>query len=171
MIDLVLGGNKSGKSDFALELLSRTPQPWTFVATGKSKDLTFREQIMAHRQSRNQDIAVVEITTDLISALGDLAAKGGGILVDSLDFWLFSLYQCFPNMQDRSKITTACLDNLACWSAAPLILVSTEMSLGPLAFDAEVRAFSRELGQLNREIARLGTRVYLVIAGLAQQLK
>lgn len=42
------------------------------------------------------------------------------------------------------------------------------MGLGPLAFDGEIRAFARDLGQLNREIASISTSVYLVIAGLAQ---
>jgi adenosylcobinamide kinase / adenosylcobinamide-phosphate guanylyltransferase len=57
------------------------------------------------------------------------------------------------------------------WRGGNLILVSTEMGLGPLAFDGEVRAFARDLGQLNREIASVSTSVYLVIAGLAQKLK
>lgn len=171
MIDLILGGNKSGKSDFALELLSNTPQPWTFIATGKSRDLAFRKQIIAHRQSRNHKIAVLEIDIDLIGALDKLSGNGGGVLVDSLDFWLFSLHQCLTNVWERTKAVKQFLACLQAWPGSPLILVSTEMGLGPLALDPEVRAFSRELGQLNREIARLGTRVYLVVAGLAQQLK
>jgi adenosylcobinamide kinase / adenosylcobinamide-phosphate guanylyltransferase len=69
MIDLVLGGNKSGKSDFGLDLLRRGPRPWTLVATGKSRDLAFREQILAHRRSRDADIAVQETDTDLAGAL------------------------------------------------------------------------------------------------------
>lgn len=171
MIDLVLGGNKSGKSDFALELLSQTPKPWTFVATGKSRDLAFREQIMMHRKSRDADIFVREIITDLTDTLNELAQNGGGILIDSVDFWLFSLCQLFPAEHERAMVIQGFLESLATWKGGPLIVVSTEMGLGPLAFDAQVRAVSRELGQLNREIARHGTRVYLVVAGLAQQLK
>jgi adenosylcobinamide kinase/adenosylcobinamide-phosphate guanylyltransferase len=34
-----------------------------------------------------------------------------------------------------------------------------------------VRAFARDLGQLNREIASACSSVYLVVAGLAQKLK
>ena len=47
MITLVLGGNKSGKSDFALDLLAKEEGPALFIATGKAKDLEFREQIRA----------------------------------------------------------------------------------------------------------------------------
>jgi adenosylcobinamide kinase/adenosylcobinamide-phosphate guanylyltransferase len=170
MIDLVLGGNKSGKSDFGLELLGRGAKPWTLVATGKSLDLAFREQIGAHRRSRDAGIVVREVDTDLAEALGELSTRSGSVLVDSLDFWLFSLQnRCSRGEQDGMR--KAFLDVLGSWGEGRLVLVSTEMGLGPLAFDGEIRAFARDLGLLNREIARVSTSVYLVVAGLPQQLK
>lgn len=169
MITLVLGGNKSGKSDFGLKLLGQTPKPWTFVATGKSLDLAFRDQIGAHRQSRDPDISVQEVATDLPRALRTLSRETGGVLVDSLDFWLFSLLQ--EGQATYTHELAAFLDILENWPGGPVILISTEMGLGPLAFDGEIRAFARDLGQLNREIARVSASVYLVLAGLAQQLK
>lgn len=169
MIDLVLGGNKSGKSDFGLDLLCRGPRPWTLVATGKSRDLAFRDQILAHRRSRNADIVVREENTDLAGALRLLAPARGSVLVDSLDFWMFSL--AGASQEHRARMREEFFAGLADWREGNLILVSTEMGLGPLAFDGEVRAFARDLGQLNREIASVSTSVYLVIAGLAQKLK
>jgi adenosylcobinamide kinase/adenosylcobinamide-phosphate guanylyltransferase len=71
----------------------------------------------------------------------------------------------------RTRMRQELIAGLEGWRGGNLILVSTEMGLGPLAFDGEVRAFARDLGQLNREIASLSTSVYLVIAGLAQKLK
>ena len=168
MIELVLGGNKSGKSDFGLELLCRGPRPWTLVATGKSRDLAFRRQIITHRQSRDADIAVREVDTDLAGALGALAPLGGSVLVDSLDFWMFSLA---GSREDGKRMREEFFTGLRDWRGGNLILVSTEMGLGPLAFDGEIRAFARDLGQLNREIASVSTSVYLVVAGLAQKLK
>lgn len=169
MIDLVLGGNKSGKSDFGLDLLRRGPRPWTLVATGKSRDLAFRDQITAHRRGRDADIAVLEASTDLAAALRVLAPAHGTVLVDSLDFWMFSL--AGASQEHRTRMRADFFAGLADWREANLILVSTEMGLGPLAFDGEVRAFARDLGLLNREIASVCTSVYLVIAGLAQKLK
>ena len=169
MIELVLGGNKSGKSDFGLELLRGCPGPLTLVATGKSRDLAFRDQIMAHRRGRDADIAVREADEDLAGVLRVLSSSGGGILVDSLDFWMFALAGFSEGR--RRGMQRELLAELADWSGGRLILVSTEMGLGPLAFDGFVRAFARDLGQLNREIARVSSSVYLVVAGLAQKLK
>ena len=169
MIELVLGGNKSGKSDFGLELLRRGPRPWTLIATGKSRDLAFREQIITHRLGRDRDIAVREVDTDLAGALSALSPAAGSVLVDSLDFWMFSL--AAGSAEGRKRRREEFLAGLEAWRGGDLILVSTEMGLGPLAFDGEIRAFARDLGQLNREIARVSTSVYLVVAGLAQKLK
>ncbi len=169
MIELVLGGNKSGKSDFGLELLRRGPRPWTLIATGKSRDLAFREQIITHRQERDTDIAVREVNADLAGELSALAPAAGSVLVDSLDFWMFSLANA--SREDRMRMRGEFLAGLEAWRGGNLTLVSTEMGLGPLAFDGEIRAFARDLGQLNREIASISTSVYLVIAGLAQKLK
>ena len=169
MIELVLGGNKSGKSDFGLELLRAAPKPWTLVATGKSRDLAFREQIRVHRLDREPDIAVREADTDLAGVLRELSPVGGGILVDSLDFWMFAL-TCLDAASGKGR-REELLAALSSWQGGKLVLVSTEMGLGPLAFDGTVRAFARDLGQLNREIASISASVYLVVAGLAQKLK
>lgn len=169
MIDLILGGTKSGKSDFALELLTNAPAPWTMIATGKSRDLGFRAQIQNHRSSRDPRIFVREINTNLPAALND-PSLAGSILVDSLDFWLFSILDAYAHPKQESCFQ-ALFQALRYWNKGRLILVSTEMGLGPLAFDGQVRAFARSLGQLNQKIASLSSSVYLVMAGLPHQLK
>jgi len=169
LIELVLGGNKSGKSDFGLELLSRVSQPSAILVTGKSRDLSFRSQIAAHRKSRSTAIRVVEVHTDLAGPMQELAASNTPLLIDSLDFWMFSLMEL--SEREAGKCRQDFFDVLGSWKGSNVILISTEMGLGPLAFDGKVRAFARDLGQLNREIASLCTSVYLVVAGLAQKLK
>lgn len=170
MIDLILGGNKSGKSDFGLELLAAGPRPWTMIATGKSRDLAFRNQIQDHRQTRDPAILVREVDIELPEAVAELSGQPGSVLVDSLDFWVFSVMnRC--DRPGREARRQDLLDALGGWTGGRLVLVSTEMGLGPLAFDGEVRAFARDLGQLNREIARVSASVYLVLAGLAHKLK
>lgn len=171
MITLVLGGNKSGKSDFGLELLGQTARPRVLLVTGRARDLAFREQIGAHRQTRDPELRVRETGTDLPGLLEECQPSGEAVLVDSLDFWVFSLLERYGRSQDSTAIQDCFFRLLSGWTGADLILVSTEMGLGPLAFDGEIRAFARDLGILNQKIARISTRVYLVLAGLAQQLK
>lgn len=167
MITLVLGGNKSGKSDFALDLLAKSQGPTLFIATGKAKDLEFREQIRLHRESRGPEIEVMEISTDLPQALRQAKLHFRSVLVDSLDYWLFA---CREARCEDEKVRELG-ELLAERDTADVILVSCEAGLGPLPGDSETRAFIRSLGALNRSMAHVADQAFLVAAGLPLTLK
>lgn len=164
MITLVLGGNKSGKSGFALELFSRARGPGVLLATGRARDAAFAEQIAAHRMERGPDIPVLETGADLPSRLMEGRRGYGKILVDSLDFWLFSCVEAGRNPRELVEV-------LEDWEGPDVFFVSCEIGLGPVAADTATRAFVRELGALNQEVARLADEVHLVAAGLPVTLK
>ncbi|WP_272701596.1 bifunctional adenosylcobinamide kinase/adenosylcobinamide-phosphate guanylyltransferase [Desulfovibrio sp. Fe33] len=167
MITLVLGGNKSGKSDFALDLLARAPGPALFVATGKARDMEFREQIRKHRKSRTPYIEVAEVAEGLPHTLQKAKMTFPAVLVDSLDYWLFSCREagCEPEKVEEFKEV---LNN---WGSTDLILVSCETGLGPLPAGSMVRAFVRSLGALNQAVAVRADQAFLVAAGLPLTLK
>ncbi|QJB55153.1 bifunctional adenosylcobinamide kinase/adenosylcobinamide-phosphate guanylyltransferase [Pseudodesulfovibrio sp. zrk46] len=167
MITLVLGGNKSGKSDFALDLLAKAPTPGLFIATGKARDLEFRQQIQQHRIERGPELEVMEVCEDLPQALGKAKLHFPSVLVDSLDYWLFS---CREAGCEDAKVKEL-LDVLADWNDTELVLVSCEAGLGPLPGGSEVRAFIRSLGALNRGVAQSADQAFLVAAGLPLTLK
>lgn len=167
MITLVLGGNKSGKSDYALELLEAHPGPHAFIATGKAGDQEFRRQINTHRHERNPQIEVLEAGRDLPQKLRQANTDFRSVIADSLDFWLFASREAGSETENISKL----LDVLENWRGAELILVSCEAGLGPLPMSGTVRAFIRSLGALNREVARIADAVHLVAAGLPLKLK
>ena len=165
MITLLLGGEKSGKSDHALELLADLPGPQLFVATGKALDAPFRVQIAAHRVARPVDMPVLEVGAELAGPLERARAGHVAIVVDSLDYWLYACLATAP--QERNRF----LELLDSWDKCALILVSAEVGLGPVAATSETRAFVRALGELNRAVARHAEQVRLVAAGLPLTLK
>jgi len=167
MITLVLGGNKSGKSDFALDLLAREQGPALFIATGKARDLEFREQIRQHRLTRTPNLEVIEVDEGLPRTLGKAKLDFRAVIVDSLDYWLFA---CREAGCEEAMIREFS-DVLDDWNDTALILVSCEAGLGPLPGGSEIRAFIRSLGALNQRAARAADRVYLVAAGLPLTLK
>ncbi len=167
MITLVLGGNKSGKSDFALDLLAKSATPALFIATGKAQDLDFREQIRAHRHSRSPKLEVLEVSTDLPQTLRQVKFDFPAVIVDSLDYWLFACREA----QCETKKVQEFIDVMNEWNDTALILVSCEAGLGPLPGGSEVRAFIRSLGALNQSAAKAANQVFLVAAGLPLTLK
>jgi adenosylcobinamide kinase/adenosylcobinamide-phosphate guanylyltransferase len=167
VITFVIGGNKSGKSDYAMGLLEGSPGPALFLATGKARDMSFRRQIAAHRERRDPSLPVVEVGWDLPGALAEARKEHGTVLVDSLDFWL---YVC---TQERSELdpVEGLLESLCSWDGKRLILVSCEIGFSPLPASGEARSFLKNLGRLNKAVAARADEAWLVVAGLPLALK
>lgn len=166
MIALVTGGQSSGKSAFALERTLAAPGPHRFIATGKALDAEFSGRITAHRAERPAWMPVDEVDVALGPALAEALSEGGTVLVDSLDFWLFS---CLSRKADHEpQRFFAALDRLGSGS---VVLVSSEVGLCPVPSDSLTRRFVRELGELNRRVAAVADAAYLVAAGLPLTLK
>jgi len=167
MLTLILGGEKSGKSDYALSLLAAAPRPQVFVATGRALDPAFAAQIALHKQSRPAGLALSETILELPETLSELRPRAAAILADSLEFWLFSCLRAGVWEQRAAAFERV----LAAWEGPELILVGAEAGLGPMAQDSLTREFARALGALNQTVARLAGRVVLVVAGLPLMLK
>jgi len=167
VITFVLGGNKSGKSDYAMKLLEACPGPRLFLATGKAKDLSFRSQIADHRERRDPALPVREVGWDLPRVLLEAKEEYAAVLVDSLDFWLYLCSQEAPN----AELVPALLEALGRCGKANIILVSCEIGFSPLPGSSEARRFLKQLGRLNQAVAALSHEAYLVVAGLPLALK
>lgn len=167
MITLILGGNKSGKSARALELVAAAPAPACLVVTGRALDMDFREQILDHKRTRERSLPVFETGPDLLHTLQRATRDFRTVLVDGLDFWLYSMMDRGAAEQESAALAGA----LHGWTGPDLFLVSLETGLGPLPADAGHVRFVRLLGRLNQALARAADRVELVAAGLGIQLK
>ncbi|WP_243311837.1 bifunctional adenosylcobinamide kinase/adenosylcobinamide-phosphate guanylyltransferase [Fundidesulfovibrio agrisoli] len=168
MIRLVLGGEKSGKSDMAYGLFQEAPGPGVILAMGRARDEGFRRQILAHRQARDPALPVLEPGLELGAALQEASAKGLKVLVDSLDFWVFA---CLEDGRDRSEELARALEAFRGADAPHCLLVSCEVGLGPVAATSLVRRFARAQGALNQRLAALADEVRLSVAGLPLRLK
>lgn len=167
MFSLVLGGNKSGKTDAGLDMLKHEQGRCCLVVTGKARDIEFNDQIMRHRQSRDPGIRVMEAGRDLGGCLDSLCPAVDAVLIDSLDFWVFNVF----SRDCRQTYVDAFFYSLDAWRGKRLIVVSAEIGLGPVPCSADVRRFSRLLGEINQRLAMLCDEVILVVAGLPVTIK
>lgn len=159
---LILGGTRSGKSEQALKLLMSGPAPRTAIVSGRPLDLSFRARILDHRAARSPEVEVREVDLDLPEALAVCA--GGGVLADSLDFWLFSWLGAGRSPEEAAGRLSEAVNAAR---ASEVILVSCEIGLGPLPADRETRNFADALGTLNRAAALACDETYLIVAGRA----
>jgi adenosylcobinamide kinase/adenosylcobinamide-phosphate guanylyltransferase len=159
-LSLVLGGIRSGKSAFAVELASRAGGRVAVVATAVASDDEMRERIEFHRRSRPQEWALYEEPTDIAQAVP--AGSADTILLDSADGWL----------GHRIDAEECLLQVRALFGRAPsVIVVSSEVGLSLVALTPSGRAFTDALGRVNQQLAAEAERVYLVVAALPIVLK
>ncbi len=177
MIALFIGGEKSGKSDLALERFLDLPAPRTLVVTGKAQDFSFRRRIEAHRKDYRRAGArmrVAEANIDLAGPLAEHARSGvASLLVDSLDYWVFAVLEAEGEHGLAARIDdlVETLRPFARADTPDVVLVSCEVGLGPIAASAEIRAFVRSLGGCNRRIAGICDEATFCTAGLPMRLK
>jgi adenosylcobinamide kinase/adenosylcobinamide-phosphate guanylyltransferase len=165
MIELILGGARSGKSRIAQQAALESGLEVVVCATAQAFDEEMAQRIARHRAERPAIWRTVEEPLELASALAREAAPGRCLLVDCLTLWLSNLI--FARREDEIDALLALLPALA----GHLILVSNEVGWGIVPENELARRFRDEQGRLNQRIAQIADRVTLVAAGLPLTLK
>ena len=154
MITLVLGGTRSGKSEYAERMAARYAGTVTYVATGTATDADMAARIARHQARRPAEWATAEVGTDLPRRL---AAIEGLALVDSLGTWVAA---CRDFLVDAESLTTVLRER-----PYPTILVAEEVGMGVHPPTEAGRRFTDALGELNRAVADVADLALLVVAG------
>jgi adenosyl cobinamide kinase/adenosyl cobinamide phosphate guanylyltransferase len=160
VIIFVLGGARSGKSEFAEAWAARLAAPVTYVATGWGTDDAMSARIERHRQRRPADWSTVEAAGDaLVPALERLR---GTVLLDALGTWLAAHH--------RFEADGAGLCRALRGRHGDTIVVSDEVGLSVHPETSVGVSFRDALGSLNRLVAASADRSVLVVAGRAVPL-
>ncbi len=173
MIELVLGGARSGKSKYAEQQAIKSAKQVIYIATAEARDAEMKLRIDRHQQDRPQSWHTVEEPVFLAKVINDHAQQNCCLLVDCLTLWLSNiLFDKKGGVQQTifDNETTALFESLSNFSGQ-IILVSNELGLGVIAMDKMTRRFVDEAGFLHQKIAALSDKVVLVTAGLPQVLK
>jgi adenosylcobinamide kinase/adenosylcobinamide-phosphate guanylyltransferase len=164
---LVLGGIRSGKSEWAESVIAQSvceKEPVRYLATGSvADDADWAKRVAAHRARRPRHWSTVE-TCDVAKQLR--TDDSGPTLVDDVGGWLTVAMDGARAWTDGS--VRADVDDLIDAVAgyeSDLVLVSPEVGLTVVPGTAAGRRFADELGTLNQRLAELCHRVVLVVAG------
>jgi adenosyl cobinamide kinase/adenosyl cobinamide phosphate guanylyltransferase len=166
---LVLGGTRSGKSEFAEALLAGATAV-RYVATGRrdKTDAAWGRRIEAHRARRPAGWSTVEVGDDpwRLPAVLTEADPDDTLLVDELGTWVGAVMGTDDEDPPIDRMTTE-LGAAVRACPATLVLVSPEVGLAPVALTPAGRRFVDALGATNIAVAAACDVVSLVIAGNA----
>ncbi|MFC2974502.1 bifunctional adenosylcobinamide kinase/adenosylcobinamide-phosphate guanylyltransferase [Azotobacter bryophylli] len=169
MLELILGGARSGKSRLAERLARESGLAVCYVATSQALDDEMAERIAQHRARRPAEWALVEEPLALARVLREQAAPGRCLLVDCLTLWLTNLLLA----DDPQRLAQEREALLECLAELPgrVILVSNETGLGVVPLGELSRRYVDEAGWLHQALAERCRRVLFCVAGLPMTLK
>ena len=169
MIELILGGARSGKSKLAEKKAADSKLSVTYIATATAGDGEMSERIQHHQNQRPDHWAVIEEPLQLANAIESLSPEPQCILIDCLTLWVSNWL-----MEENEKAyNKAKEDLLLALQQTPhhIIMVSNETGMGIIPMGNLSRQFVDESGWLHQAIAAQADNVVLTVAGLPMPLK
>jgi adenosylcobinamide kinase/adenosylcobinamide-phosphate guanylyltransferase len=184
VVILILGPVRAGKTSRAAVLANATRKRVVFVATAAvdPNDTEMRDRVERHRRDRPAHWALVETAApgspSLVALLRD-AGEETCVVIDALGTWIAAQLLAREDDAERDPVATlAALDaqgaelaHALAETRADAIVVAEETGSGVVPATALGRIFRDALGRLTRTIARDASRVELVVAGYAVDLR
>jgi adenosyl cobinamide kinase/adenosyl cobinamide phosphate guanylyltransferase len=160
-LTFLLGGARSGKSAFALELAAREAGPVTFLATAEARDEEMAARIDRHRAERPGAWTTVEEPLELEASLAAVAGDAV-VVVDCVSLWVANLLE---RAVDDVEARNDGVVERAKGRGAPTIVVSNEVGLGVVPASDLGRRYRDLLGRVNARWAAAADEALFIVAG------
>jgi len=197
-IFFIIGGARSGKSSYALELGSGLPGRKGFIATAEAFDEEMKERISLHQKTRPLEWETIEEPVDLGKRLQNIAGLYDVVIVDCLTLWLSNMLGREEDSEppkenenppippfrkggmggfdrgfsdERIKAEIEHLTSVLKDVSCKVIVVSNEVGLGIVPENKVARLFRDLGGWMNQKVASVADEVYLVTCGIPMRIK
>ncbi len=175
-IILILGGARSGKSNYAEKLAAEMGQRVLYVATAEAGDQEMAERIAVHQAERPTEWDTLEAPRQVGAALAAIDTQPEVILLDCLTLLASNIVLALedkPQAEVDAVLKAEVEAILAAQTtlAVPLIVVSNEVGLGLVPPYPLGRVYRDALGRANQFLAQQAARVLFMVAGLPMVVK
>jgi adenosylcobinamide kinase / adenosylcobinamide-phosphate guanylyltransferase len=180
-ITLLLGGARSGKSQYAQELARKSADKVLFVATAEAGDEDMRRRIEKHKQSRPASWRTLEAAARIGRRI-EIEIQGESLVIIDCITLLVSNIFCRPDaaqfaLLPDSELEKQVISEIAelqeCLQKVPasFIIVSNEVGLGLVPDNRLGRLYRDYLGRANQMLAQSAGEVYFMVAGIPLRIK
>lgn len=168
---LVLGGCRSGKSSYALELAeSVSDSNRLYIATCVPYDAEMKDRVDRHQSERDETWTTVETPLQLSESVIKESKTSDVILVDCLTLWVTNLLldgKSEEEIFEEVKKLSEAIEKSHC----PVILVSNEVGAGIVPENKLARQFRDIAGFVNQKMAKSVPAVFFTAAGIPLKIK
>lgn len=176
-IILVVGGARSGKSQFAEDICQQSGKKIGYIATSEILDEEMQRRVQIHKDRRPSSWKVWESPQGSEEILRQAREESEIILFDCLTlyltYWMF--HPPTPlNIEERESFilekAEKMVESFLSWEGT-VLFISNEVGTGIVPENALSREFRDLSGKLNTCVAQMAEEVYLVSCGLATPIK
>jgi adenosylcobinamide kinase/adenosylcobinamide-phosphate guanylyltransferase len=176
-LTLILGGARSGKSDYAERLATKLGDRILYVATAQAGDDEMAERIAAHRAARPASWATLEAPRNTGAAIQAAGGEHDVVLLDCLTLLatnvIVPLSEPIRDAEAEAALKGEMDGLLAAYQAshAAWLVISNEVGLGLVPPYPLGRVYRDALGRANQRLAAAADHVYFMMAGLPMVVK
>ncbi|MFC1903192.1 bifunctional adenosylcobinamide kinase/adenosylcobinamide-phosphate guanylyltransferase [Chloroflexota bacterium] len=178
---LIIGGARSGKSNFARELALKSGEPVLFVATAEAGDEEMKQRIDTHKRERPADWDTLEATTGIGSHIRQKIGGARVVVVDCVTLLVNNIFSQYSDQTGEridahlveEKLSAEMDELIECMGQvdASFIIVTNEVGLGLVPANKMGRLYRDLLGKANRILVQHVDDIYLMVAGLPVLIK
>jgi adenosylcobinamide kinase/adenosylcobinamide-phosphate guanylyltransferase len=179
-LTLILGGARSGKSNYAKQLAEARGKQVVYIATAEALDPEMQVRIEDHKKERPAQWKTLEIPRDVGRAIRDQPIHAEVVLLDCLTMLISNVLLAandsneVPDEDEASRAVEAEMETLLSAiqdSPADWIVVSNEVGMGLVPPYPLGRMYRDLLGKANQKLASAADEVYLLVAGIPIPLR
>ena len=176
-LTFILGGARSGKSDYAQRLAEETGKPITFIATAQALDDEMSARIQKHRAERPVNWDTLEVPLAISAYTKQI--KSEVVILDCITLLVSNLLMPFvqDDLVNEAPFKLAVQKEVEELIAAmrgqerDWIIISNELGLGLVPPYQMGRVYRDWLGWANQRLAREADKVIFMVAGIPMVIK
>ncbi len=181
-LTFITGGARSGKSNFAEELVRQKPGKTVYIATAIPFDENMKDRIKKHREHRPSSWKTIEKYKNFKDLPNDPAFReADNVLFDCMT--VMTTNQMVDRDKDwydlpveeankvEKKIQADVKDLLEVLRTKDSVIVSNEVGLGIVPANNFACYYRDILGRINQQVAREADEVYFTVSGLPLKIK
>lgn len=166
---LFIGGARSGKSSFALGEASKIKGKKAYIASAEAFDEEMKERIMMHKKERGKEWDTFEEPLRIAGVVKGVINDYKVVIIDCLTLWLSNVMHGNLNAENEIENLVDCLRSTH--HVSQIFIISNEVGMGIVPANELARQFRDLAGILNRKVAAIADRVYLITAGIPVRIK
>jgi len=163
----ITGGQRSGKSSFAMQKALELCNKPVYLATSRIWDDDFRNRVERHKSDRSENWINIEEEKEISNH--DLNSKV--VVLDCITLWLTNFFSDTKYDIEKSLEQTKQEWDKFISQNFTVFVISNELGMGIHSETESARKFTDLQGWMNQYIAKKADEVILMVSGIPMKIK